>query len=662
MVARCNESGALFCPTMYRSASQQRRERETSASEELPLVAMNSSHSLLPSSQNSPPPSSLPDESRSLRLFCLGLHLTVVLVHLALVGIWARHLERRLVFGLQHQRIMSFLVTAVTTAFGTTFTALLVYVTQTLSMRRNIQLNTTLTATHDNAAAWTGIGTALQYVWYQKSVPASVVGVLTTALYLTNIMVLHITTPALFSVDAFNASHPVDVPTNQSLPGWKWDVSNFTDDSSWSNIAVYLNQASAFLPFLASRPDTLGLSEDTLYDVLPGGGVGSATVAATTFDIKCGSLAGKAGANLNNFDVADGVWRVESADWWFNIQSTQPGLLKTGSFADGETANTLFVYSTLPIVDSAGNNGTSWVNLTKPMNSSVSVLQLFKCWQVVISQNVIVDGETGSLLHMARVDRSHSTWAPYSGPADIRLNDPGILNATNNILVDAWAAWFNAMAASFIPQERRLDLTGPYLSVADQYLIQKLNLLAVDQNQRPKSITLHEVENALSCLVAAFLWTLGQVTPIGLQFVSDGPDRNIEDLGFGSFQLPSIGNPPNRPFLAQGTATVDYHIVEIRLDLSIVAVAGGLVASLALLVLSLPLIVMGFQKPDPSGGGEVNSSIGGSGVLQSIWLYRNHTELEGLLAQVDDPTNENLRRAGMVRTSADGSLRRRKEQ
>jgi maltodextrin utilization protein YvdJ len=103
------------------------------------------------------------------------------------------------------------------------YSTLLVFVTQKLSTRRDLQTHQTLTATHDNAAAWTGLGSAVSSIWNQRAIPASIMGVVSVFLYLANILVLHITTPALFSLDTFNASHQLIVQTeglptiNQSL-------------------------------------------------------------------------------------------------------------------------------------------------------------------------------------------------------------------------------------------------------------------------------------------------------------------------------------------------------------------------------------------------------------------------------------------------------------
>ena len=75
----------------------------------------------------------------------------------------------------------------------------------------------------------------------------------------------------------------------------------------------------------------------------------------------------------------------------------------------------------------------------------------------------------------------------------------------------------------------------------------------------------------------------------------------------------------------------------------VVQVSVGLAASIALLLLSLLSSLFAAKE---------NSAlpIAGTGILHAIWLYRNHPELETLLKQVDHPTNDNLRDAGMVRT------------
>lgn len=57
--------------------------------------------------------------SPSLRIVSLILHSALVAIHLGLIGIWSKGLEHQLVFSLDNQGIISFLITAITQTFGT---------------------------------------------------------------------------------------------------------------------------------------------------------------------------------------------------------------------------------------------------------------------------------------------------------------------------------------------------------------------------------------------------------------------------------------------------------------------------------------------------------------------------------------------------------------
>lgn len=99
------------------------------------------------------------------------------------------------------------------------YAALLVFITQTLSMRRDLHIHQTLTATHDNTAAWAGLGSAVFYMWHQKAVRASVPGVLSALFYLGSIAILHVTMPNLFLLQTVQMFRPVVVET-QGLPSF----------------------------------------------------------------------------------------------------------------------------------------------------------------------------------------------------------------------------------------------------------------------------------------------------------------------------------------------------------------------------------------------------------------------------------------------------------
>jgi hypothetical protein len=91
-------------------------------------------------------------------------------------------------------------------------------------------MDQTITATHDSVSAWAGLGSALAQLWCQKTILGSI-GVLSPFLYLGNILVLHITTPALFSFQTFNLTSYAPV-TTRSLPTYDFsgaDLSNPSD-------------------------------------------------------------------------------------------------------------------------------------------------------------------------------------------------------------------------------------------------------------------------------------------------------------------------------------------------------------------------------------------------------------------------------------------------
>lgn len=101
------------------------------------------------------------------------------------------------------------------------YSALLVFVTQKLSMRRGLQKDQMLTASHDNVTAWAGIGAAVIQLWHQRTAPAraSILDVLSAALYLSTIVGLHITTSSLFSLGA-SSSLRTSLAGTRGLPAF----------------------------------------------------------------------------------------------------------------------------------------------------------------------------------------------------------------------------------------------------------------------------------------------------------------------------------------------------------------------------------------------------------------------------------------------------------
>lgn len=97
--------------------------------------------------------------------------------------------------------------------------SLLVYSVQNAAMTCALQKYSTLTSIHDEVSAWAGIGSASSTLFEQFSLPVSFVRVISIWLYLASISILNVTTPALFSVEAFNLPVVFTAET-QGTPQW----------------------------------------------------------------------------------------------------------------------------------------------------------------------------------------------------------------------------------------------------------------------------------------------------------------------------------------------------------------------------------------------------------------------------------------------------------
>ena len=154
-----------------------------------------------------------------LRSICIFLHVLLVLLHAAMFVVWRYHFEHRFVVPLSRSGITSSVLVAVSQLFalvcarllcnkmlsepGQVYTVVLVVITQKLATQGMLLKPQTLTATHDESVAWSGLGSALLVLLKQTRIPASVLGTLLIAIYLIGISVLHISTPSLFNLQVF---------------------------------------------------------------------------------------------------------------------------------------------------------------------------------------------------------------------------------------------------------------------------------------------------------------------------------------------------------------------------------------------------------------------------------------------------------------------------
>ncbi|KAJ6509864.1 hypothetical protein DFH09DRAFT_271536 [Mycena vulgaris] len=567
----------------------------------------------------------------SLRVGCILAHIALILLHLALLAILMKgHKEHAIVFESDTQSIVSPIITAVATVFGTVYFSILVFITQKLAMHRNMQRSRTLTALHDNASAWTGIGLAVSTLWSQISIPASVIGTMTVTGYLGSIAVLHITTPALFSVELFNTSFQRGIAT-QGIP-------ELNKTASPNATIAFIQQNLVFLPWLSrlDQSQTLGLLNGTLYDVLDiNPSNGNAQVSATSFNISCGFLRGK---NIKY-----------NGDWW-NISLETPGSRSTDKVIfygidstggnllqvlDSGVDNSIILYTTNSVMDSHNNTGYS-LPIKPPMgpNSTISHLRFLQCSNSLIYQKAEVDCVSRQLVTLEKkVYKDHSAWRKYTPPANPSLDITSSLVGSN-----LWTQLLTEAPPTQIDYLFNSSNAQAFLSVVDVYLMSRLRLTPswIKTPNVPytmDTLQLHDIENSLSALVASLYWMAGNVQADGLS----SKYAQLNGIIYPEGLNPEIPVPP---VLKGGNTSITQLKSASRLDLSLLPVVVGLGTSVLLFILAFPFCFdTGGEKPQTDG----------MGVLQTIWLFRNHPDLDTLLPPTEIPTDTNLRSAGMVR-------------
>ncbi|KAI0949069.1 hypothetical protein AcW1_008776 [Taiwanofungus camphoratus] len=139
------------------------------------------------------------------------------------------------------------------------------------------------------------------------------------------------------------------------------------------------------------------------------------------------------------------------------------------------------------------------------------------------------------------------------------------------------------------------------------------------------SITLSQFENVLANLTALMYWAAGNIATD--TFIRE---QNVADRTYYAALLPGE---------AMGALT------ESRLNSVWPQVIIGLVTSVSLLVLA---------TVTSHGIGDRNTPVDSLGVLELMWLIRDQPALQDAVGQVNNPTPENLRAAGMFEMSVVG--------
>ncbi|KAJ6537821.1 hypothetical protein B0H19DRAFT_1382511 [Mycena capillaripes] len=506
----------------------------------------------------------------------------------------------------------------------------LLYITQKLAMQKCIGSHQTLTATHDQILSWTGLGSSLSSLFGQLGIPANITGTLAVAGYLAIIALLHLTTAALVAVETFDHTF-VDVV---SVQGIMWNAS---DSNATSIFPPYLGDFLQWMPLTEqSKTGQVGLFNGTLYDVLknPVLATGPANVSAKGVNVTCGYLPNLkvTPSNLVNSSLA---WNITlPSGFLFQPHSSGPNIITTQA-QNFESVSTpppqnsswpsMILYTTNKVMDSDGNVGFP-VELNPPMgpNRTVSELQFLQCSRSLVTQQAEVDPHSTLVIPSSLqpiLHKNTSKWTAYVDPPQ---------NTNSNLSPLESSEWPIPMEFSSVPMSIENDDDGKFASM-DLYLMENLGLDPVwigsgEVSSPPAVLYLHDIENALSSLLASYFWMGAHIRPRPLM-VKYGIDEN--------------GPERSEPMaLSVCSITVNRIQPATRLNLNIVAVSVGLGASVFALLLSLRFM---------PGNDVPRTPLTRMGILEVIWLFRNHPWLAEELEQVDEPTNEALRTAGMIK-------------
>ncbi|KAJ7755428.1 hypothetical protein B0H16DRAFT_715079 [Mycena metata] len=563
------------------------------------------------------------------RVICLTLHILLVLVHITLLGISFKQKEKTIMFSINLQDTISFWIKFVATALGTIYYSLLLYVMQQQATLSNIRKYCTLTTTHDKLCSWSGIGSSLSTLYNQISLPVSVLATLSITAYLLALSALHVTTPALLSIETFNYSNSFEVPL-LGRPQW--------NDSRYNTTLTYVQYVAEFLPWIGNLDEsqTLGLFNGSLYDIstefYPGG---MANVSAIGFNVTCGYIpwSNAVGDEFGTFTVT-----LEPTSEFIYIDAPGPDILAIHDPTNlNETdlgySKSIIGYTTNKLLDSEQHTGFPVIP-TKENNSTISYFQIFRCSRGLVQQHGTLDTGTGRIIPSSlqpNLQKNHSKWHMY--------NASGESNNSSTLLEgDSWAIILETLPFS------GMQLSESTVGSGDQYLMSQLGLDFVDQNvsnqtASNRTLYLHDVENALGNLLASVFWIAGHIHQSQLR-TNFEESQNDTDLSGGDGQIVVVHEPADSPVLETGIMTVNQVHTAARLNLNRLGISLGLGLSITLLFLAITFSPKaGTSKP----------VLNGMGLLQMIWLFQHHPELGEITEQAEETTEYGLRIAGLVK-------------
>lgn len=206
------------------------------------------------------------------------------------------YLKRRAPGILLCSKIYLYRVLSIHQGFYLILSAVMLSVTQTLAIRRQISKEQTLTALADKTTAWQGLGSSMIVLWQNIKKPAALLSAMAIYGYFATLTALQTTTPILFTLSLDNITQESNMDFITGTPALfdtsrlplNWIVVEDTISMDWTSTSSVLNVLSGANQSV-SHP---GLTGNRIYDTLITTSAvnGSAQVTYTDFHVNCGMV------------------------------------------------------------------------------------------------------------------------------------------------------------------------------------------------------------------------------------------------------------------------------------------------------------------------------------------------------------------------------------
>ncbi|KAJ7721496.1 hypothetical protein B0H16DRAFT_367189 [Mycena metata] len=604
---------------------------------------------------------------RRMYVLGIGLHVGLVLLHLVLVVIHFPHkYENRISVPLGAQsNTLSVAIIVVSQGFAVVYLAAIVYLMQQLSLRRNLDIQQTLTAFHDKHAAWSGPGSALSTLYKQRRLQTASSSLFLICLYVSGASTLHVTTPSLVSLATSNKTSAGYASLYSSRPNY------YEAEIAPQGLSDAISVLPT-LPLLQNVNATAGLYGNIIFDTTRGTyqaywngerplAQGFQVPNATVFNVTCGNLAGVKQVGAGNAtswflqtpvrNVTDGKYNPLRFFYPYGIRF----IPQEYEVADMYFASqTLVLAATVNITDSEGNNGSTFAvdpAFTSSVASSVAGVNwpleeigglpstfnpvVVACSLVASRTNINVDATTKNITQDsidANPRKTHRLWSAWTEP-----------ERDNDLLVQSWASIFMDTSISSViatscddphwysdsPQQCQIK---DYLTVVEKYVNDGLKIRPFsgafanfeDDNH---SVNLYELENVLEDLTAAVFWS----------------DANFPTTSLDYSTAENLSEDNN----------VDVIIYDPNAQLTIneIPLLTGLLCSIGLLGIACYLV----RWPQET---TIDSDLDMVGLLQFAWLLGKGSDVQDTVSDVMRPNTDNLRTAGMTEVTLSSLVHR----